>query len=152
MNGTDAHFQLLGVDDADQDFTVQSDVIDDRFVKAVSRNPQGSGAYDAAKAGERHLGGATADIHDHGATGAVDPDAGSESGGDRFGDQRDLSGARFKYGVLHRPLFHLGHLIGNRYDHGGTAEKGNHVDLPEKNTQHFYGYVGRRSPRPAGGG
>src|SRR5690606_14847279 len=105
-----AHFHLdaLGGGIADHAAVLAAHEVDDRLVEAVAADPYRIREHHAVEGQDGHLGGPTADIHHHGATGFLDRHPGTN--GRRHGllDQEHLPRSGALGGFPDGALLHLG--------------------------------------------
>ena len=71
-----------------------ADVADDGLVHGVASNAKRARLDDATEREDGDVGGAPANVENHGASRLIDREAGADGCRDRFLDEEDLAGAR----------------------------------------------------------
>ncbi len=113
---TDALLDGLGRGLADQHAVVAADVADDGLVELVAAHADAALVHHAAQGDHADFRRAAADIHDHGARGLGDRQAGADAGGHGFLDEIDGGGARGLGRILDGAALHLGGAAGHADD------------------------------------
>ena len=137
--GTDVFLDPRGGAFADQEVMVAADVGDDGFIHLVAADADGARIDDAAQRQHGHLGGAAADIDDHGARGFRHRQAGADRGGHGFFDQEDLAGPCTFRRFLDRAALDGGGAGGHADDHQRAREGAPVVNLADEVFDHFFG-------------
>ena len=106
--GAHGDLDVFGSALADQQSHGAADVLDQRLVHLVTSHARGGGGDDPAKRYDRDLGGATADVDDHGAGGRLHRQAGPDRGRHRLLDQMRLSRGGHRRRVCDGTLLDLG--------------------------------------------
>jgi hypothetical protein len=112
----DAFLDRLGGGFANQHAVVAADVVDDGVVEAVATDAHAALVDHAAQRDHADLGGAAADVHDHGAAGFADGQAGANRGRHRLFDQINLGGASAQRRFTDRAPLDLGGSAGHADD------------------------------------
>ena len=141
VHGADRLFEHFGGALTDENAVFPADVGDDRLVELVARDTDGACENDAAEGQNGHLGGAAADVDDHGAAGVSDAEPRADRRCDGLFDQHDLLGAGVKRHVFHGALFHLGDAAGDAHDDARAADDRAADRLPEEMAEHFGGHA-----------
>ena len=174
--GGDGLLDALGRALTDQEVMVAADVGDDRLVHLVAADAHGARIDDAAQRQHGHLGGATADVDDHGTRGLGHRQARADCRRHRLLDQPDLAGAgalgRFLDGaaldgggagghadhdlrmgeaaaIVHLRDEVLDHRLGNfEVGDDAVAQRADRLDVAGGTTQHHLGLFADRENLP----
>ena len=141
VDGADRLFEHFGGAIADEDAVLPADVGNDRLVELVTGDPDGAGEHDAAERQNGHLGGAAADVDDHGAAGVRHVEPRADRRRYRLFDQHDLLGAGVKRDVLDGALLHFRDAAGNADDDARAADERSADRLTEEVAQHLGGHA-----------
>src|SRR5680860_231521 len=140
LGRADGALYLLGGAVADEQVVFGLDERHDVAVEGVARDAQALGDDDAAEAEDGDVGGAAADVDDHGTYGFRDLDAGPDGAGDRFLDEESLARTDLVSGLHHRAPLDLGdaawyadHDVGPQ-EPGGAGEH-----LADERLEHLLG-------------
>ena len=106
---------------ADLDAQKVAQVHGDGLVHAVAGQAQAGGRDDAAQGDDGHLGGAAADVDDHGAGRLGDGQVGAHGSGHRLLDQVRLAGTSLHGGLEHGALLNGGGAARDADDDAGLG-------------------------------
>ena len=125
----------------DQRAVVTANVVDDRFVEAVTTDTYGRGVNHAVQGDNGHFSGTTTDINNHGASGFRNRQTCTNCRCHRFFNQEHFTGAGALSGFTDRTTFNL--RCANRYTDQYTrawAHKAVAVNLFDEVLEHFFGH------------
>ena len=137
--GADVFLDALGAALADEKVMVAADVGDDRLIHFVAADAHGPGIDDAAQGKHRDLGGAAADIDDHGPGRLGHRQPGADGGGHGFLDQVNASGAGAFRRFLNGPPFNGRRTRRHADDDQGAGEAAPVVHLADEILDHLLG-------------
>src|SRR5262249_31707405 len=122
MRGSERDLDLLGPAFPDQQPVVLADVLDDRLVHLVARDPDRVAIHRAAHRDDGHLGRAASDVDDQVAARLVNRQARTDGRGRRLLDQVDLARAGLQRRVAHRALLDLRDARRDAAYHAGPVQ------------------------------